>query len=847
MHLLLSLSVNLFRGFATNTMFRLSTIRFFIIALGLLCGYSYGQTQDKDSILAATFFESENYSQALKSYLKLYQSNKTDSLINYRIGYCYLQVNDDKSKAIPYFEYVYSSGKYKDDLLLNMGRAYMHAYNFEDALTFFNHYRTIIYSKKFELLENYYEDCMEGKIDYQKKITSHNFGLVDHLIENCESAIELFKNPVNVSFENLGPEINSKYADYYPFITKDEGRLYFTSRRPLIDSVSKWQIEIPADIYSSRVSNGDWMKASKLGTINTAEDEECVFISPEGKSMIVYQDNENASGDISIVGIDSALGQPESFSGPINTQFREFEGCITEDGNAVIFSSDRDGGLGETDLYIVKKLPNGQWSIPLNLGPNVNTQYKEAFPVFDEKNNILYFSSEGHVNMGGFDIFSSMLDTSINRFEPAFNMGYPINTPDNDMQFSLSENKREGYIAAIRKEGLGDYDIYKLVFNAIEKRPSVIRGLVSIKDGDTLRKEIVATISIKDAISNKELDSKKVNFQTGRYIFAVDNPGKYILTVKSPDFRNLEQEINLYDKSDYAFEIENDFLLQKKAVNVVPTSNSSSDTTQTYSLNKLPVNVIIWGVIKTNIPVEADINASIVVRDALTSQDIIKKNANPKSGKYSFSVSPGKYTINVTSPGYEPFSEEINTENLSDISETGKNITLARIFHTEKKEEQQPKITEKDVKNILNKMKKTDVVKDPEHAKPVNEVKNDTVDIKAENKDTIPSEKNADQPSEVIENQNDTTILDNKEPVENETKNELKKAESLKKNPSTKAPAKKAAGNGAKKPSKPTGATKKGGTSTKKTTTTSTKSTAKKPASSTNKKSTKPKSSAKFN
>ncbi|MFY9309319.1 MAG: tetratricopeptide repeat protein [Bacteroidia bacterium] len=662
-------------------MFKYKHIGFLIVLLSLLCRFSYGQERNLDSLVANSYFDNEDYSRALKAYLELYAKNKKDLNVNYRIGYCYLQVNGDKSKAIPYFEYVYSQGNYKDDLLLHMGQAYTHAYNFEDALTFFNHYRRIIYSKRFELIENYYQDCLDGKIDYQKKITTGIFGTVDHYIENCESAIELFKNPVNVTFENLGPQVNSKYADYSPFITRDESRLYFTSRRTQLDSIPRWQNELPSDIYYSYVKDGQWTKAEKFGqTLNTAEDEACVYVQPDGKNMIVYQDNENASGDLFQVAIEDQPGKPESFTGPVNTQFREYEGCLIEEGNAFIFSSDREGGLGETDLYIVRKLPNGQWSVPFNLGPSINTKYKEAFPVFDEKSNTLYFASQGHINMGGYDIFSATLDTSDNTYGDAVNMGYPINTPEDDLQFSLSDNKREGYISAIRREGYGDYDIYKLVFNAVEKRPSVIRGVVSIKDKDTLRKEVAATISIKDAIANKELDSKKVNFQTGRYIFAVDNPGKYILTVKSNGFRDVQHEINLYDKSDYVFEIQNDFLLQKNEnAEQVQKTDDSVKTEEVYSINKLPVNVIIWGIIKTDIPIESDINASIVVKDAVTGQDILKKNANPKSGKYTFSVSPGKYVISITSPGYKDYLEEINTEDISSFFQTGKNITLERI------------------------------------------------------------------------------------------------------------------------------------------------------------------------
>ncbi len=217
-----------------------------------------------------------------------------------------------------------------------------------------------------------------------------------------------------------------------------------------------------------------------------------------------------------------------------------------------------------------KKLPNGEWGLPINLGPNINTKYKEAFPVYDEQNQVLYFSSEGHTNMGGFDVFRSKYDPATQTFSPAENMGYPINTPEDNMQFTLAGNKRDGYISAVRKEGFGDLDIYKVVFNEVENRISVIKG--SISTGDTLHKDINAMISLVDAKTNEEIDSKNVNPISGKYIFAIE-PGKYILEVSSSGFADTKQQVTILDKSEYVFEIEKNILLQKTdAVPPPPTT-----------------------------------------------------------------------------------------------------------------------------------------------------------------------------------------------------------------------------------------------------------------------------------
>lgn len=502
------------------------------------CNYSKAQTND--GFGAKDYLEYEDYNRALVEYLKLYKTDKEDLNLNMKVGFCYLHVNDDKAKAIPYLEYAHKKGGYPDELLLYLGMAYMYTYKFDEAISYFK--------------------------EYIVKAKPKNQDFVNHFIRNCESAKVFIKNPVNVTFENLGKDINSKFPDYNPFVTKDQSTLYFTSGRETnTKKIKSSQGYYTSDIYFSKVKEGEWMKAKGIGSIvNTAEDEQCVYVTPDGKNMIIYIDNELVFGDLFISNVidDKKFTKPVPFNTPVNTEGLELEGCITNDTTMLIISSKREEGLGETDLYMVKKLPNGKWALPINLGPNINTKYKEAFPRYDEKNQILYFSSEGHDNMGGFDIFKSQFNSETQTFEKAINMGYPINTPEDNMQFSVAGNKRDGYISANRKEGLGDLDIYKLIFNDVEIRISIIKGVITISD--SLNKNVDALVSIFNKKTNKKVEAKNANQKSGKYVFAVE-PGKYLLTVTSSGFQEYTQDIIIYDKSDadYVFEIERNIVLKK--------------------------------------------------------------------------------------------------------------------------------------------------------------------------------------------------------------------------------------------------------------------------------------------
>ena len=250
---------------------------FTLIFVVVLFGFSCAQPEEKLS--AAEYLAEQDYNHALEEYLKLYKAKKDDPDINFSIGLCYLNINDDKSKALPYFEFVYqkkASVKDKNELLFYLARTHTYAYQFDEAIKYFTEYR--------------------------KTVSAKRYPEIDHYIENCESAKMLMKNPVNVTFENLGKEINSKFPDYYPFVTEDQSTLYFTTRREgRSQKLRSWQGYYTSDVYFSKVQAGQWTKPKSIGgIINTAEDEQCVYVSPNGRKMILYLDNELATGDLFI-------------------------------------------------------------------------------------------------------------------------------------------------------------------------------------------------------------------------------------------------------------------------------------------------------------------------------------------------------------------------------------------------------------------------------------------------------------------------------------------------------------------------------------------------------------------
>lgn len=491
--------------------------------------------QEIDLMRADELFEQANYIQALDEYLKVQKKFPHNPDIKYKIGVCYLNLHDDKSKALPWLEEIFKSGKFEDELMLELGMAYQYAGKFEKAIVAYNMYR--------------------------EKIPAKKQAVVDRYIETCENGKELVKKPVNVKFENLGKDVNTKYADYYPFVSKDEGALYFTSRRE--DCLGNARTAFgyfSSDVYVSKVKGGQWQKAKNLGApINTVDDEEIVGLTPDGKNMIIYVDRKDIASDLMHAEMqkNKTFGRPVPFNEPVNTEGLELECCYTPDVNTMYFAAVRKNGQGESDIYSTHKLPNGEWGVPQNLGPNVNTQYKEGFPVISEDGLTLYFASQGHTSMGGFDIFKSNWDEGKKEWSKAINIGYPVNTPDDDMMYSLAGKGRDGYLSAWRKEGFGDLDIYHVTFLDVEQPLTAVVG--TVRSADSTLKTIEATISIFDS-KNQEIDTKDVNKKTGRYIFIVE-PGKYRVEITSKGHKPFKEEISVLDKSDYSVELEKNFTL----------------------------------------------------------------------------------------------------------------------------------------------------------------------------------------------------------------------------------------------------------------------------------------------
>lgn len=429
-----------------------------------------------------------NYPTALKNFLEAYQIDSTNANINFKIGFCYLKTVSEKSKALPYLaKAVQNTSKKYTDMEPREKAAPVNAYYYYGEALHLNY-------KFDEAIANY-----EKFKSFLKPNQADMIRDIDRHIEISNNAKLLVSAPINVNITNLGDSINSPYPDYSPVISADENTLIFTSRRPGSTGGDKTDDgEFYEDIYISyRKADSTWTTPVSISpNINTVTHEAAVGATADAQTLLIYKDSNG--GDIYYSNLDGDNWTfPQQMGSDINSPGWETSACLSPDGNTLYFVSDRkEGGMGGRDIWKCVKLPNGKWSKAVNLGAPINTPYDEESPFIHPSGNVLFFSSKGHQSIGGFDIFFSTKNEE-GKWEEPLNIGYPINTTDDDVFYVTSPDGKRGYYSSSsRPEGYGEKDIYMISIPERKEQPLVlIKGLIIPAAGTRLPNdlEIVAT------------------------------------------------------------------------------------------------------------------------------------------------------------------------------------------------------------------------------------------------------------------------------------------------------------------------------------------------------------------
>jgi len=367
--------------------------------------------------------------------------------------------------------------------------------------------------------------------------------------------IELLKaDKENVIITNLGDAINTESPEFVPVISPNEKELYFTGfdRR---DGYGK------EDIFVSKKSSVDWEKAINIGkSINTTDKNEgCIGISADNNQLLLFGSYNESIGRGDIFYVDKTAdgwSQIQHFPEPINSADWDADAFLTSDGKALMFVSDRPGGIGEyfqrgkenelhnggnTDIYISQKTIDG-WSDPINLGHIINTPYEERTPFLHPDGKTLYFSSDGHYGLGDLDVFKSvrLKEDSWTEWSEPMNLGKEINTSGYDFGYKISTSGLTAFFSAYVAE---NSDIYSITLPE-EVRPdavATIAGKVTDAPGNFLEAEI----KWEDLSTGNNVGILKSNPQDGTYFITLPLGKNYGYYAEKKGYYPVSKNINL--------------------------------------------------------------------------------------------------------------------------------------------------------------------------------------------------------------------------------------------------------------------------------------------------------------
>jgi len=491
---------------------------FRVLVLCLFCslsGASWAQSIKRILKTADKYYDHGFYYEAANRYQEAARKSPNNLAITYKIGLAYLK-SRYKHRAMPFLEEVYENTQDSTStLVFHLGLAYQYNQKFEKALEYFHYYRK----------------------------NAENTYTVDRHIQQCNIGIEYVNNPKNVEIRNL-KKLNSNNQDYAPLITSDGKSLIFTSRREGSTGGRKaYDDNYYEDIYIVKRHKGDWLIPKKISTnINTHYHECGAAISPDGKTLFIYVDE--GDGDIYYSTYqDKEWSTPFPLNQHVNSPFRELSVSVNQAGDRLYFSSNRPGGFGGFDLYVSRKDRRGEWGPPENLGPKINTESDEDAPFIHPSGKSLFFSSKGHMGMGGYDIFQSR--NYQEKWTTPINMGYPINTAQDDIYFVTSADNAYGYYATAREDGLGGNDLYVINMKPKKVAPKPVAAQAPVKNTTLFVGQVTdassgqpvfAELVLSDNRKNIVIDRQYADATTGKFKISIPEGENFGLTVEAEGY-----------------------------------------------------------------------------------------------------------------------------------------------------------------------------------------------------------------------------------------------------------------------------------------------------------------------
>lgn len=457
---------------------------------------------------AESYYLFEEYELANQLYLLLDSASNLN--IKYKIGNCYLNIPGEKEKSIPYLEDAIKTASYESktesfkeknaplDAYFSLAKAYLITNQLEKALN---------------TLQTFNKLARETTTKGGMK----NLEYIEQQIQACKNAIQFKENPVVFSKKSMGSDFSQGSINDNPAVSFDGNTIVYTEHRGIVNA-----------IFYSKKERGKWQSPIEItAALNAGEDCSSSSLNSDGTELFLYKTDNYDGAIYSSNFVDGAWTPIKKLNKNINTKFYESHASISSDGKKLYFTSNRDGGQGNLDIYVSEKDATGDWGLAVNLGAAINTPFNEDTPYITANDSILYFCSEGHSSMGGFDNFKSRKTGTA--WNTPVNIGFPLNTTDDDKFFQPINNGQNAYYSMTT-----DYKKKEIFYLGMGN--TNVNELFEIKGKFSLRDTIITfnknySIHLINKTSGDTVDVGFPNKYSGLYSFTV-TPGKFRLFYK---------------------------------------------------------------------------------------------------------------------------------------------------------------------------------------------------------------------------------------------------------------------------------------------------------------------------
>jgi outer membrane protein OmpA-like peptidoglycan-associated protein len=481
---------------------------------------------------AEDYFLFEEYKEALPLYMRINQADSLPAFIRYRVGICYLNMPGEEYRAVPFLEFAaknispelikgsLTETKAPADALFFLGIAYRHINETGKAQTALKSFIEI--AKNPALIER-----AERELD--NTVTAELFR---------KNARQIEKTEVATAMGLTGEEFNL-------VISGDESTLAYAGSLKFYDAV-----------FYLKLANQTWGQAKNMTPqLGSDGDTYPLSLSFDGNKMLLYRYDPGTNSDIYISRFENdRWTKMELLPSPINSEYYESHASLSYDENSIYFSSNRPGGYGGQDIYKAVKDENGKWGPAVNLGPQINTMGDEISPFISKDGKHLFFSSTGHTNMGGFDVFHSELLEN-GTWTEAYNLGYPINNSADNQFFIPVLDGREAYYEMMSAQ---QYKELVKVSNFMNLLHPLVNVAVHVSETYPGLSSTQPQLTLTDIRNGSILKTFEGIPQNGRFDLQLE-PGYYELKLQNERYQPVASEFSIaryYPEPDMVISLE---------------------------------------------------------------------------------------------------------------------------------------------------------------------------------------------------------------------------------------------------------------------------------------------------